>query len=169
MRGKQQLTLHKAQNARITPAGAGKTLPHARILGLCEDHPRRCGENSCSSVAMGKPSGSPPQVRGKLLSRSWAVIQYRITPAGAGKTSRRRVSPQDAKDHPRRCGENSISLSSRTTKVGSPPQVRGKLGGAYVRLMSTRITPAGAGKTTQRLFFVGLTIKSPPQVRGKQH
>ena len=31
--------------ARITPAGAGKTVRRCRPCGYCRDHPRRCGEN----------------------------------------------------------------------------------------------------------------------------
>ena len=33
--------------------------------------------------------------------------------------------------------------------LGSPPQVRGKLNAPEVRIADHRITPAGAGKTTQ--------------------
>ena len=32
--------------ARITPAGAGKTFAHFVDFFLCQDHPRRCGENN---------------------------------------------------------------------------------------------------------------------------
>ena len=33
-----------------------------------------------------QPSGSPPQVRGKLIGNMNTLKQQRITPAGAGKT-----------------------------------------------------------------------------------
>ena len=82
-----------------------------------------------------------------------------------------------------------MSLSSRTTKVGSPPRMRGKhfCGAAYRQ--SPRITPADAGKTRRRWESAGTRrdhprrcgenrsrvvrhscIKgSPPQVRGKHN
>ena len=86
-------------------------------------------------------------MRGKHDTTVPAVRQYRITPAGAGKTS-----PQ-------------FAPQGRTQ--GSPPQVRGKhLGGApYSK--SPRITPAGAGKTIRRYTVVHRSPGSPPQVRGK--
>ena len=70
----------------ITPAGAGKTLRQLKVCGHAWDHPRRCGENSVFRSRAPNPSGSPPQVRGKLFCHSLISSAYRITPAGAGKT-----------------------------------------------------------------------------------
>ena len=92
-----------------------------------EDHPRRCGENPCSTVDISVGRGSPPQVRGKLPHKCGGMVFVR--------------------DHPRRCGENFPAILGYFCLQGSPPQVRGKLrtpiGVVHVR----RITPAGAGKT----------------------
>ena len=74
-------------------------------------------------------------------------MEYRITPAGAGKTrygSRVSCKPWD---HPRRCGENSASSTSFAQIRGSPPQVRGKHPRGRSVGDCTGITPAGAGKT----------------------
>ena len=71
--------------------------------------------------------GSPPQVRGKQRQVYEAFADYRITPAGAGKTSHANFEGADLTDHPRRCGENSLIDKGYITKTGSPPQVRGKL------------------------------------------
>ena len=54
-------------------------------------------------------------------------------------------------DHPRRCGENLLYLNYEDLQVGSPPQVRGKLYNCRCAMGTRRITPAGAGKTQQRL------------------
>ena len=72
----------------ITPAGAGKTcrLPVAGITGW--DHPRRCGENEDRITEESAKAGSPPQVRGKQGYTVQRTHQYRITPAGAGKTKK---------------------------------------------------------------------------------
>ena len=45
VRGKPMLSKQDLDAARITPAGAGKTLYALPKLGNKADHPRRCGEN----------------------------------------------------------------------------------------------------------------------------
>ena len=132
-------------------------------------------------------SGSPPQVRGKRWRNVDKTRIAGITPAGAGKTSRRRRRKQHHGDHPRRCGENPVLHDFRAVGTGSPPQVRGKHPALSRRIFPTRITPAGAGKTSARhgigqngqdhprrcgenlhgKAFRGWRRGSPPQVRGK--
>ena len=51
--------------SRITPAGAGKTIPISMLSFVLQDHPRRCGENQKYFCPMCRRKGSPPQVRGK--------------------------------------------------------------------------------------------------------
>ena len=72
---------------RITPAGAGKTMPINILSFVRQDHPRRCGENKTGSIFGLSALGSPPQVRGKLGQQYPAQTFTGITPAGAGKTS----------------------------------------------------------------------------------
>ena len=147
VRGKPTLQPYGAAWTGITPAGAGKTSMQAQQAYKIRDHPRRCGENTFARSFRARLMGSPPQVRGKRCCWRFSPQERRITPAGAGKTafSHRRCSPPQ--DHPRRCGENaSVSFSGRMIS-GSPPQVRGKHRLATAGLQSTRITPAGAGKT----------------------
>ena len=91
--------------------------------------------------------GSPPQVRGKLLSATVDAGNNGITPAGAGKTGDNPTMPPVPKDHPRRCGENCLALFNGTHDSGSPPQVRGKQVWKKIVAVLLRITPAGAGKT----------------------
>ena len=117
---------------RITPAGAGKTSLWIRLICAMRDHPRRCGENSPSATQSAQQAG--------------------ITPAGAGKTILRICGTTTARDHPRRCGENHNCLHSRDFRIGSPPQVRGKLSVYFGKLNFNGITPAGAGKTLKRSF-----------------
>ena len=75
------------------------------------------------------------------------AVSDRITPAGAGKTPRKRPGLTRQQDHPRRCGENFSAMYCNVTTTGSPPQVRGKQNGNHVTMWNLRITPAGAGKT----------------------
>ena len=175
------------RSKRITPAGAGKTSGCRHWRHDCWDHPRRCGENLSLVLQIWLPSGSPPQVRGKLNSLRSQVRYLRITPAGAGKTGISPVCAILAKDHPRRCGENLRCPHVVVDYRGSPPQVRGKPYPPPWGLLFVRITPAGAGKTNERNRKetetrdhprrCGENVKvsepnhankgSPPQVRGK--
>ncbi len=66
MRGKHTANLRKLPNARITPAYAGKTLNGRVNARRNKDHPRVCGENTVMCYCNTQPTGSPPQVRGKL-------------------------------------------------------------------------------------------------------
>ena len=113
----------------ITPAGAGKTACSVPSSASSRDHPRRCGENFIATLLLSAEGGSPPQVRGKLLtiSRRTGIIRgsppqvrgkpnrkrpngriNRITPAGAGKTRKEKTAAFEKQDHPRRCGENGL-------------------------------------------------------------
>ena len=152
---------------RITPAGAGKTTE-------CP-----AGSYACN--------GSPPQVRGKLFLSLASLRSKRITPAGAGKTVQVEMDIAGTTDHPRRCGENAGQCLCFLSVSGSPPQVRGKHFLDFSNTIRNRITPAGAGKTSQwskRLCIPpdhprrcgenqpyqrrsGYDTGSPPQVRGK--
>ena len=87
-------------------------------------------------------------MRGKLSNSGMALGLCRITPAGAGKTPRQAYLSVSAPDHPRRCGENVVFSSCCAPRLGSPPQVRGKLARKIAGYARSRITPAGAGKTT---------------------
>ena len=86
-------------------------------------------------------------MRGKHTFLPKEYIENRTTPAGAGKTLEGVEVDSTLKDHPRRCGENRAHNLGIGGSVGSPPQVRGKLGDVTSNFIFSRITPAGAGKT----------------------
>ena len=127
-------------------------------------------------------------MRGKHFFLAGFVLLHGITPAGAGKTILGLFLDLKFWDHPRRCGENRILAACYGGCLGSPPQVRGKhICSFYPRYLS-RITPAGAGKTTHGTNVAwgfwdhprrcgenadteagySAMIGSPPQVRGKR-
>ena len=187
VRGKHSFAVTSNGEIGITPAGAGKTKVSAFQPNHSWDHPRRCGENSCHSFFKKPVLGSPPQVRGKRCQTLTVTATRRITPAGAGKTFRFSRHSKDCRDHPRRCGENALTLGTDPEVYGSPPQVRGKHVHGFPRSRLSGITPAGAGKTgfctcgaactgdhprrcgenaKQRERIQG-DLGSPPQVRGK--
>ena len=93
-------------------------------------------------------------MRGKLLSATVDAGNNGITPAGAGKTESNNGLATGARDHPRRCGENRIEYDDIENRIGSPPQVRGKLATASSRAFKRGITPAGAGKTKSATYIL---------------
>ena len=147
VRGKHTVMDRRADEDRITPAGAGKTLRTVRGFQPSWDHPRRCGENWTARKSGLMINGSPPQVRGKLAVDAASARNSRITPAGAGKTGFALKNIFADWDHPRRCGENYWRQSRCLCWAGSPPQVRGKQTYMGYSFFNDRITPAGAGKT----------------------
>ena len=187
VRGKLSKITNLRAQRRITPAGAGKTLPFCNISFSLKDHPRRCGENVNRVHCLVRLKGSPPQVRGKQIEHISLSVHWRITPAGAGKTPMFQASLPAKQDHPRRCGENNFAYAHICGCHGSPPQVRGKLGALPQIIQAIGITPAGAGKTSGSPFVhkqvrdhprrcgenltatrpTRLMSGSPPQVRGK--
>ena len=90
MRGKEEITSIQNPFVRITPAHAGKSLKEMSIKPLRMDHPRTCGEKFINFNIIATGFGSPPHMRGKEASLSACESFARITPAHAGKRSRKR-------------------------------------------------------------------------------
>ena len=166
MRGKLRCCCHCASPPRITPADAGKTHLHAPLLLLPEDHPRGCGENAIGHEGDQGIKGSPPRMRGKLNNESLGILLGRITPADAGKTSARLSRQTFRLDHPRGCGENTMSPFLYKAVSGSPPRMRGKLNCRVTSSTRIRITPADAGKTKLSLP-VDIVYKDHPRGCGE--
>ena len=99
-------------NGGIIPAYAGSTSPECLSTFLCRDHPRVCGEH----VLMMNPSlfsmGSSPRMRGAQALAVFHDNLAGIIPAYAGSTSEQPPSASPPWDHPRVCGEHSISSRS---------------------------------------------------------
>ena len=147
---KQLLIARHFDDARITPACAGKSGLAAAQKLLNQDHPRMCGEKVKRGYRGETPVGSPPHVRGKVDKNVANKIQERITPACAGKSFMWMKFCPVTQDHPRMCGEKCFRCGCTRPALGSPPHVRGK---ALISLKDTkqaRITPACAGKRLKR-------------------
>ena len=126
MRGKPFTSFPAVLSERITPAHAGKTLLLSIPNISDTDHPRACGENPHGNGVNVWGGGSPPRMRGKHISTSDDLFVRRITPAHAGKTLPRSSAAFSRSDHPRACGENSVSAIHASPVRGSPPRMRGK-------------------------------------------
>ena len=86
VRGKDPDNFFDEELERITPACAGKRPRHSASCSLIRDHPRVCGEKAASFPIDFDGSGSPPRVRGKVVSALAFSFIIRITPACAGKS-----------------------------------------------------------------------------------
>ena len=110
--------------------------------------------------------GSPPPTRGKLFCLTSVFFCARITPAYAGKTDMTRFYSIPRGDHPRLRGENRFLPQSKWRWKGSPPPTRGKLLVPRCALFAPRITPAYAGKTIDKGFFL-CYYTDHPRLRGE--
>ena len=149
MRGKAVFLRCGHTAGRITPAYAGKSGTFSAGDHAAQDHPRLCGEKYSQLYQVFHCGGSPPPMRGKDLFRQFLAAVPGITPAYAGKRSSFSPKISVAKDHPRLCGEKFSNCDEKTTCVGSPPPMRGKVVDAVFAIWSTRITPAYAGKSVE--------------------
>ena len=147
VRGKVGKKVLENSADRITPACAGKRQERLLFLQVLRDHPRVCGEKKITGDGAECHVGSPPRVRGKVLSRRSRLLKRRITPACAGKRKFAYLKTARIWDHPRVCGEKLNIVSKLYHFFGSPPRVRGKESSAYKKTLASRITPACAGKS----------------------
>ena len=155
VRGKEHDLIDNDLKLGITPACAGKRQPANRVWFEPRDHPRVCGEKYRRLSLQYFQLGSPPRVRGKVVSGDALYVRPRITPACAGKSLHQYRRKGRRRGHPRVCGEKDDTNLILAIKVGSPPRVRGKACKTSSRHLMDRITPACAGKS---FIFICLHI-----------
>ena len=153
VRGKDPVGICGRTYNGITPACAGKRMSSMMGCLSLRDHPRVCGEKTVKSIVIRTREGSPPRVRGKAGLRRGLIRFVRITPACAGKSSVHWHDRQANKDHPRVCGEKHSLCSGMRRRRGSPPRVRGKVVIAHSAGWHEGITPACAGKSSNRVYW----------------
>ena len=146
MRGKGYAAKPQDVNQRITPAYAGKSVC-THCLTYCRgDHPRLCGKKQTVTNLLMANIGSPPPMRGKVISCTVNSKCIGITPAYAGKRANIFARVLLQWDHPRLCGEKIAEPPMYLIVTGSPPPMRGKGPMCQWRRAHKRITPAYAGK-----------------------
>ena len=150
----------------LTPACAGKTDVGHGVRSLARAHPRLRGEDSDSSTPIETFQGSPPLARGRRLSSGRLPFRQRLTPACAGKTSRRSCGNIPCQAHPRLRGEDLVIGVHNLGYEGSPPLARGRLFHRLPRSPDDRLTPACAGKTAHRWGERG-DYEAHPRLRGE--
>ena len=155
MRGAPVRPYFCAVSRGIIPADAGSTVVSADLMDTDKDHPRGCGEHSCTNASTIPVMGSSPRMRGARLHGSVVIIDLRIIPADAGSTTFRRRAMHSARDHPRGCGEHFADVDKPTCNGGSSPRMRGAPETISPIERKPRIIPADAGSTlhSQDIFF----------------
>ena len=84
VRGTETTVICSSLPLGITPARAGNRSLSWFAAGLCEDHPRACGEQINESGLYALVLGSPPRVRGTEPHLHGLLRGHGITPARAG-------------------------------------------------------------------------------------
>ena len=166
-RGKVLNPGSNAASARITPAYAGKSALSLAYPTNARDHPRLRGEKAVVSFNSCRHSGSPPLTRGKAQGFHHLRRNIRITPAYAGKRDRLTLWLGTAWDHPRLRGEKFSDVEYIIYDEGSPPLTRGKVPELRARFRVLGITPAYAGKSSNRAC-TGCTERDHPRLRGEK-
>ena len=172
MRGKDAIHRHRPDARGITPAYAGKSCQSLCFLASAEGSPphmqgkempkglvhRAAGiipayaGKSISLLRIAcSPIGSPPHMRGKAGAMQPTLVDGRITPAYAGKRLWCRGHGAPGQDYPRVCGEKRSRFKRRQDVKGSPPRMRGKAMVAACLTCLYGITPAYAGKSSERM------------------
>ena len=147
MRGKGLPRLVPRLSPGITPAYAGKRCNRRSSCCRNQDHPRICGEKRSRFKRRQDVKGSPPHMRGKVKTFCKPKDVDRITPAYAGKSTRRLAARRPGRDHPRICGEKRTGTAALACNWGSPPHMRGKEAFESADYVIVGITPAYAGKS----------------------
>ena len=114
-----------------------------------------------------QPTGSPPQVRGKLKYGEHNWEKGRITPAGAGKTLSVILFFRCREDHPRRCGENQAKIADAANRDRITPAGAGKTCVPSSMRRTCKDHPRRCGENITAPDELGNVLGSPPQVRGK--
>ena len=126
VRGKVRAGCPAGLPDRITPACAGKSSTRAKTALTRRDHPRVCGEKRILKVYDFEFQGSPPRVRGKVVSSCVSPLTVGITPACAGKSLLGIACALSERDHPRVCGEKCSMSHCVLSLYGITPACAGK-------------------------------------------
>ena len=148
------------------PACAGSTNQRRRACSRLRDHPRVCGEHPELGLQAGAGLGPSPRVRGA----PWSVNPHRrwkgTIPACAGSTAATRCCGCAARDHPRVCGEHSLTTALLPWASGPSPRVRGARGRGGRGGRGPGTIPACAGSTSGGEGS-GAAVRDHPRVCGE--
>ena len=138
---------------RIIPAYAGNTPRFPIGRGAMWDHPRVCGEHGRFLLDLRLLQGSSPRMRGTHDLVVHLRSRPGIIPAYAGNTGWPAVKAIWNSDHPRVCGEHSLTALQPREMTGSSPRMRGTPAMFRACPALSGIIPAYAGNTCSGLAW----------------
>ena len=147
MRGTPDHAVWFRRRGGIIPAYAGNTMAPATQTLRERDHPRVCGEHWQFGAESDELEGSSPRMRGTRDRHRSADRQHGIIPAYAGNTYGHTAADLRYRDHPRVCGEHTLSSTGLELVAGSSPRMRGTLHATLWYGLFFGIIPAYAGNT----------------------
>ena len=107
-------------------------------------------------------------MRGKQVAWARKIRAGGITPAGAGKTLGNSPRCRLHEDHPRRCGENVLSLQFPKPPPWITPADAGKTMSSSSAAAKRWDHPRGCGENAACIGWYFVVSGSPPRMRGKQ-
>ena len=140
---------HAVPDCGIIPALAGNIVGRLTSRLITRDHPRACGEHHTIDTITADAEGSSPRLRGTLRHWDCSSSCSRIIPALAGNIASYWPARLGARDHPRACGEHSVSRITIPSCAGSSPRLRGTLWHDLGHGAAQGIIPALAGNMTE--------------------
>ena len=147
MRGTHARNRSGRRNPRIIPAYAGNTCSRRQLRPCRRDHPRVCGEHPSLKPYSASFAGSSPRMRGTHGFHAGLAQVFGIIPAYAGNTPPCPGRAAIHWDHPRVCGEHTLSNRISSGLRGSSPRMRGTPIGCARWRNTNGIIPAYAGNT----------------------
>ena len=166
MRGAHWSTAPTGSLCGIIPAYAGSTDRWLCTLGSNRDHPRVCGEHPQLTAGDVQKAGSSPRMRGAPAIDRRRRAEGGIIPAYAGSTPPYLGQARGRRDHPRVCGEHSMSPSAHSFSSGSSPRMRGAPHAGFAPVDDLGIIPAYAGSTEGQWCMPDWDSGSSPRMRG---
>ena len=166
MRGTRYLRAVNRRIDGIIPAHAGNTWRRCRAQSWEKDHPRACGEHPMSNPLPHRYVGSSPRMRGTRIRSSSSATTAGIIPAHAGNTSPAATPTTRSRDHPRACGEHTLSAVSALVLAGSSPRMRGTRSAVSRSSWQAGIIPAHAGNTKDEVL-ADCIVRDHPRACGE--
>ena len=116
----------------------------------------------CTNVYL----GSSPRMRGTRYLRAVNRRIDGIIPAHAGNTSPAATPTTRSRDHPRACGEHTLSAVSALVLAGSSPRMRGTRSAVSRSSWQAGIIPAHAGNTKDEVL-ADCIVRDHPRACGE--
>ena len=150
----------------IIPAHAGNTSPATPMMPSRRDHPRACGEHTYSNLEQSWIEGSSPRMRGTQKSHPFGWLWFGIIPAHAGNTLGLLRWRRARRDHPRACGEHTITGINSGMTIRIIPAHAGNTWGTRSPRLSRRDHPRACGEHLTRTACLSIHLGSSPRMRG---